>query len=504
MRFAPNDRRRRSNRCATSASTFLRLSLLAVGLLCTIQIGGCGVVFSGPPAGAFLGNAGLYNYSPTALQIGSDQQFWWCGEGHNPQKPSQLSDTIQYASFSLATGVKSRPRTVLAETPGAWDSVYTCNPKVVGGEFTNPLGNGQNYSYAMYYVGTNQTDGDRNSIGVAFSNDGIHWNKYPQPVIAPTTPVGYGVGQPAVYNSNNKSGIWIFYENSTTSLSHVKAVSTDGIHFSTVGTLTTNGLDPSIAQSWGDMAYDSGTGYWYAAFNWPIRNPSTTGGYAERGQMGIVLYRIPNDSLLSGSTPWQMLGSFDTNLLGNESVFLAGFLRNKYGGLSIGPGRDIQMYTSISDPPPPWNASPYEAGISGNIGQWDIGRIHWAPNSHPMALKEYFNSSVHEVTTGWVDPNGNFKLESTLGHLYPSPQNGATLAFYGCKAGALGYFLSIHRACGGKRILGLDGYGYSQPPPGLTVVPLYGCTAGADHFIALSSSCGGQASRGQLLGYALP
>ena len=57
-------------------------------------------------------------------------------------------------------------------------------------------------------------------------------------------------------------------------LHHVEAISSDGVHFTTSGTLTTNGLDAG-SQTWGDMAYDPQTGYWYAALIplYAIRRP---------------------------------------------------------------------------------------------------------------------------------------------------------------------------------------------------------------------------------------
>ncbi len=89
------------------------------------------------------------------------------------------------------------------------DSMYLCNPKVIGGSFDNPLGDGQSFQYAMYYAAT--SDGSTNNIGVAFSKDGINWKKYPQPVIWASSASGYGVGQPAVYNSDHKAAISLFY-----------------------------------------------------------------------------------------------------------------------------------------------------------------------------------------------------------------------------------------------------------------------------------------------------
>jgi hypothetical protein len=471
--------------------------LLAIGL--GLGIAGCGFSFAPLPPGSIVGRAGNYDYSPSVIQSGNLQQFWWCGGAYNPSNSNQYSDTIQYESIDLSNEARYGPVAVLSETQGAWDSVYTCNPKVVRGSFANPLSDGESFSYALYYVGLGPTG--NNSIGAAFSNDGISWKKYPRPIISPETSAGYGVGQPAVYNNNGQPQlIRMFYEDSSFYVQHVEAISTDGVHFVTLGTLTTNGLDPNCP-SWGDMAYDPASGYWYAAFNTATRDPSTTAQVMERGSYGIKLFRIRDASLLTGATPWELLTNVDTNLTGYEANFLPGFARDMYGNLIAGPA--IQMYTSISDPPPPWNASPAAAGFSGSTGNWKISSASWTPNGPLSALNRYFNQNVHEVTTGWIDPNGGFTLEFTLGHLYQNPQQGATVPFYGCKAGSMDYFVSLDDACEGSRILGMNGYGYSRPVAGLNLVALYRCSSGHDHFVSTDPKCEGQSTQ-ELLGYALP
>ena len=69
----------------------------------------------------------------------------------------------------------------------------------------------------------------------------------------------------------------------------------------------------------------SKAGEWYAVFNRPLRPPSTTGGVLERGQYGVELYKIPQNALLTGVSPWQQLATMDTNSTGFESNFIAGF-----------------------------------------------------------------------------------------------------------------------------------------------------------------------------------
>jgi hypothetical protein len=454
-----------------------------------------------------VGRLGLYDYSPSVIQIAEQRQFWWCGYAANPNKPSQLSDSIQYESVDMTSSkTKVGPVTVLGETPGTWDSVYLCNPKVIGGIFVNPLGDGQTWAYAMYYVATADGSGAANSIGVAFSNDGIGWKKYPQPVIQTPYPApSYGVGQPAVYNSDQHSAIMMFYEDvNGSTVRHLAATSPDGVHFTAQGTLTANGLNTYVSgPTWGDMAYDSVSGYWYAAFNLPLRDASTTGGIIERGQYGVELYRIPNNSLLSGATPWQEVHSFDTNMTGYESNFIASFVRDQYGNINVGSYPTIEMYVSLSYPAPSWDASPGEAANGARSQNWDIGPVQWVPGSAPLALNRYSNRLTHLVTTGSVNRSGQFELEATLGHIYESPQHGATVAFYGCKNGSTDFFVSLDSACEGKWIQGKNGYGYAQPDASLNLVAIYRCSTRQDHFVSLDAKCEGKTTD-ELLGYVLP
>jgi hypothetical protein len=459
------------------------------------------------PPGA-IGNLGRYNYSPSVIENGNTRQFWWCSQGRNPNDSSMDSDAIYYASMDLTTHRVTTPIVVLAETPGSWDSVYTCNPKVIGGVFNNPLENGETYSYAMYYVATAQGSGTSNAIGVAFSNDGIHWAKYPDPVIqssAPPGTSGYGIGQPALYNSDQKSAITMFYEDSVPSVHHVEAVSKDGVHFTIEGSLTANGLDVDDPDAiWGDMSFDSKAGEWYAMFNRPLRPQSTTGEVVEHGQYGIELYKIPQDAILTGSSPWQQLTTMDTNLTGFESNFIAGFVRDMWGNLNVKSYPTIQMYTSVSYPAPSFDASPAQAGDSGSLNNWIIMPMSWTPTTTPaLALNRYSNGTVREVTTGYISPKAGFQLEKLLGHVDVNPLHGATLPFYGCVAGKSDYFVSLDVNCEGQRALGKEGYGYSQTVSGLNLIAIYRCSAPYGHFASTDPKCEGQTTD-EMLGYVAP
>ncbi len=472
-------------------------AILIVVLVAT----GCG----GPPPlpkGA-VGNDGRYNYSPSIIQTGNVREFWWCSQGRNPADHSQDTDAIYYEAINMVTPVSQGPILVMAETPGAWDSGYTCNPKVIRGVFENPLGDGNNYTYAMYYAAESRSFGN-NSIGVAFSNDGMQWTKYPQPVIPSSSPNGYGVGQPSLYNADGKATIRLFYEDDNPSLHHVAAISSDGVHFVVQGTLTCNGLDADDPlATWGDMAYEPKAGEWYAVFNRPLRAVSATGGILERGQYGVELYKIPEDSLLTGTSPWQQLGSRDTNGTGFESNFLAGFVRDQYGNLELSAHPAIQVYTSISYPPPAWHDSPEYAALSADTSRWILMPMEWdLTQTASIPLNRYYNGRVHEVTTGWVSPEGGFRLQQALGHLYANPVGAGTVPFYGCKGGSTDYFVSLDMNCEGERILGIEGYGYRQPVSGSNLVPIYRCRTAHDHFVSQDPKCEGQTTD-RLLGYIL-
>jgi hypothetical protein len=478
------------------------MSLLAMALV--FALSSCGAP-SGTPAGAVVGRAGRYDYSPSIMQTGNQLQIWWCGQGRNPQDSSQDNDSILYVSIDTTTGRKTDPVVVLAETPGTWDALFACNPRVIRGNFVNPLDDGKTYSYAMYYVATAAPAGVENSIGVAFSDDGIVWNKYKDPVIFSDTSWSYGVGQPAVYNMDGKSNLVLLYEDTNASIEHVKATSTDGIHFSVQGTVTKNGFDPANpAPSWGDIGYDPVTQDWYGAFDLPTRNSATTGGQQEFGQYGIQMYRIPDASLLSGATPWQLLKTFDTNSTGYEANFLAGFLKGQYGNLNVGAYPKIQLYPSIANPMPHWNDDTKALGLTGGLIQWDIGSFTWTPGDTKRTLTRYKNNHSYDTTSGYLDPNAHFAADAVLGHLYEGLQDAATVPFFNCKKSAKDYFVSLDPTCQGSYVVGFEGYGYAKPVAGESTVAVYSCSsAGRGHFVSKDAQCEGSGA-GTLLGYILP
>jgi len=476
--------------------TFALVALLAAVVL-------PGPAFASTTVGSpVVGQPNNYDYSPSVLQSNGVQQFWWC---------TGPSDLIAYEAINLSPlHIITPEKIVLGHGPaGAWDSKFTCNPHVVRGRFVNPLGDGVTYTYALYYVALADGAAGGNNIGVAFSNDGQAWHKYPTPVIRTDTTSYYGVGQPDLYNPDgaNGSDIEMVYEHTSALTSHIEATSTDGVHFTVVGTLSTAGLPPNQKNNLDAISYDSGSSTWYGLYDeFPARPIATTGGVLERGQPGETLYSTTN--LLTGT--WKQLDTIDTATTGYESNFIGTLLRDPYGNLMLNNG-SVELYISTSIPQPAVTAIPAQAAQSGDGAHWDIAWSLWTPGSPLRTLTRYYSGTAdkpyigrHLVTTGYHYP-GSFHAESTvLGSVYEAPNGAATQPLYSCKLGSVDFFDSNDPACEGQLTLGLVGYVYPTRPAGVSTIPLYRCyvSGSGDHFISPDSACEGKRTE-KLLGYSL-
>jgi hypothetical protein len=449
-----------------------------------------------------VGSPATYDYSPSMMQSGGVQQFWWC---------TAPNDVIAYEAINMSPLHVITPETVVLRhgPAGAWDSRFTCNPHVVRGEFVNPLGDGTTYTYAMYYVALADGATGGNNIGVAFSLDGVTWHKYPTPVITTDTTAYYGVGQPDLFNPNGATGsdIEMVYEHTDASTSHIEATSTDGVHFTVAGTLSTTGLPSGQKNNLDDIAYDPATGTWYGLYDeFPARPTSTTGGIIERGQPGETLYSTTD--LLAGT--WTQLDTVDTATTGYESNFIGTLLRDPYGNLLWNNG-SIEMYVSTSIPRPAVTATPAQAAQSAAVAQWDIAWSLWTPGQPLRKLVRYYSSGAnspdlnqHFVTTGYHDA-GAFTAESTvLGSLYEAPTGAATQPLYSCKLGDRNWFVSRDPQCEGTLTLGLLGYAYPNAPTGVSSIPLYRCyvPGDGDHYISPDPGCEGRTTE-ELLGFSV-
>jgi hypothetical protein len=163
-----------------------------------------------PPGGATLttadarhhnkiaagGPAAPYNYAPSLIVDGGRTKMWWCSQlpGAGP-----AGDDILYATAATPNGPfkgpSGKPADAVFSGRGTdFDAVHTCDPSVIR----------VNGTYYLYYTGS---AGDRvhgNSIGVATSQDGVHWTRANggSPVVWPSMGQSrdntYGVGQPSI------------------------------------------------------------------------------------------------------------------------------------------------------------------------------------------------------------------------------------------------------------------------------------------------------------------
>lgn len=432
-------------------------------------------------------NPSGYNYAPSLIVEGGTTDIWWCGQGK--------TDVIFHRTYS-AQGGFSPAQVVLQPRPGSWNRQYVCDPSVIKGSFRNPV-DGQPYAYAMYYSGADNLPGNNNHTGLAFSNDGVTWVDYPEPVIAPLNPTvaqgNYGAGQPATVNLDGHSSLLVF----TTDLTGPQGVAgfgdlyvrrtADAVHFDPPVRVPNRTGDGAAINPNSDFAYDASSGDIYVitglpgrncqqvACKDPARNPDR-----ETFQMG--LYRMPLKALLSGTpATWIPVGTLNSDVTGFYLNHSPGFQRDPFGRLTPFLPR-ITVYFSGGDPYP---------------GTWRIAAATEDPTADRAPLKRALGPGGHWVTTGYIAPG--YTLETALGALFLVPKPG-TAKLMSCLAGA-DHFLSRDPNCEGRTPLGQTGYLYEAPHPGSH--PIYRCLAGGrDHFVSTDAKCEGQATEG-LLGYAL-
>lgn len=441
------------------------------------------------PNASFLFSHPGYNYAPSVIDNGVTEKFWWCGYG-TPSGSTTQTDVIYYTTYDWGTKTWGSINQVLAPTLGDWDGLYTCDPSVIQGSFVDP-DNGLTYGYAMYYTGTNNgaIAGSVNSIGVAFSNDGVTWVKYKEnPIVAQQVPMlgTYGAGQPATYNLDGKAHIFLFYTDTSTSYGQRAWLRTamDGINFGAPLLISNQSADGYTLCVNSDFAYDYQTNSFYAAFETCGTNRS---GERETYQFG--LYRLSGDLLVEGQGVWQPLGYVNTAMTGFELNHSPGLRRDGFGNVT------------------PWLplVSVYFAGGTNDPNTWNLSAVGWNPNPSTFALSRYAEyPNGHWVTTGYVAPG--YALESVLGYLLMTEAPN-TNAIYSCQlSDGIHQMISLDSSCEGQKPLGVIGWIYQTPPSNTSVVAIYRCSvAGGDHFASLDPNCEGQTieNGGLPLGYAL-
>lgn len=147
----------------------------------------------------------FYNYSVCAIEERDVHHFWWCQNAD----PHQIVDHIYYRKFILSNKKWTPPIPVLSPSEEGWDSLHTCDPAVVKGEFRYE---GELFNYALFYLGTYSPGGKHNQIGVAFakSPEGP-WVKFKGNPIIKGSERTWGVGQASLLSLDKKGRLLIFY-----------------------------------------------------------------------------------------------------------------------------------------------------------------------------------------------------------------------------------------------------------------------------------------------------
>lgn len=272
-----------------------------------------------------------YDYTPSWMgdtTVGYDRK-WWCGynpgAGKGKGKGVRPGDGIWYIDRK-----NPDPQVVLYPTE-YWEGDFVCDPSVVRGQFKPPMMN-KTYSMAMYYTATRSADKGRNNhIGVAFSTDGIHWDKYPgNPIIGPDNYnlELYGSGQQQVRNGNGKSNIQMWYmdysygENKQ-KLYEVRSI--DGVNFRQHDELSKRGLPPYISNGGPGIALSPEAPYYLYGMFGRGTTPATQG-------TKLVLYKIPYNQRFTGV--WESVDSVISGDLQMERIFEAGFRTDIFGNIS--------------------------------------------------------------------------------------------------------------------------------------------------------------------------
>lgn len=439
-----------------------------------------------------VGTGSAANFTENGLH-----KFWWCTEA-TVSGFSGTPNVIDYAYYNTSTGQWSSISTVLVPTANSWDDGSgPCNPSVIKGSFTP--GNGNTYSYAMYYVASTAGNLSTNYIGVAFSNDGVSWTKYSgNPVVRPlhtVTGSQYGAGEPSAYNSNGGAAITLFqFDGTGLTGIYFWRTSSDGIHFGTATPISLNGTslvgdDNGVWPT--DVGYDYNSATFYGVF-----------GSVNRAGMSVAagtgIYSMSASSVYSGgSGTWTLHGVVDTNLTGSIVNGVDPKLyRDEWGNVTFNLPNVAMYYSQGTSDYHTWHL--WEATLNPLPSTKPFQRYN-DPNN-PLPLGD------HWVTTGAITLGG-YSLEATMGYLYVAPQSG-TVPLFGCLDGQ-DHFVSNLSTCEGQYMIGVNGWLYQSQPQGISTQPLYRCLRCAgqycayhDHFVSSQSNCEGQGTNEALLGYS--
>lgn len=289
------------------------------------------------------GAPGTYAYAPSAVTEGGRTYYFSC---HN-DVGGVIADSVWFAQ--AVKGKVRRQQSVLDPSPGGWDDHHVCDPSVVAGNFGYA---GARYSYAMFYLGTDQ-DSTGNQIGVAFATDlAGPWVRSPSPIVSipPGAASTWGVGQPSATTVDAASGsVLLFYTDGTAgTLPYRRNLDLgDAAHW-VVGEpepVTTAGLGGGPLHNF-DVAYDPRRDRFYVAREAGPR-PTDSPTY--------ISARIEVDSIAAsdvGTGTWRVEGEITQAMTGLARNHNPGIVRTVQGTLPAGDRIDVVVSGSTTGPFP--------------------------------------------------------------------------------------------------------------------------------------------------------
>jgi hypothetical protein len=276
-----------------------------------------------------------YIYAPAAISDSGIDYIWGC---YNPDS-GVVRDHIIYLERAAGGEIIAADIALEPGPLGSWDSVHVCDPAVVAGKFHYQ---GKMYSYALFYLGTDDIGGMHNQIGVAFATSlSGPWVRYPWPIVSfppeddPKT--HWGVGQPSVTSVDGFGRVLIFYtQGDLTTRTQVRDVNLFDMGAPQIGRavpVTNSGLtdmngNPDYMNN-ADFVYDPVRDRFYAVREqrpYPADDPDYIG-------TALQIVSIPGGFIWSGGGRWTAEGEVRPELTGFPRNHNAGLERSIYGTL---------------------------------------------------------------------------------------------------------------------------------------------------------------------------
>lgn len=270
-----------------------------------------------------------YTTTPRVYVSGGLFRMWYNGGGPG-------GNGIGYATSADGVSWAKRSGPVLAPgTQGAWDSSSVLLGSV--------LWNGT--LFMMWYRGANPTGYAIGAVGLATSKDGISWTKYAGNPVMTATSVDQGyIASPYVVKLVATYDMWYTGRNTPYTQSNwiLFATSFDGVHWSKwpspVLQPSTNPSDWDSGAVYSPSIYYNGTTFWlwYSG----LRQNSTAAqiGIATSPD-GSTWTRYPSNPILSPGTP----GAWDSSGVDQPNLIMANGLMLYYDGLSPNAGARIGL-----------------------------------------------------------------------------------------------------------------------------------------------------------------